>query len=66
MHEELCLIANEESTTDLPPPNGQFRQQIEQIETSKKTSADYLRHFFDSYLEFLHRVKQYELANHPS
>lgn len=64
VHEELCLVANEEATADLPPPNGQFNQQIEQIEAAQKTSAYYLQHFFDSYLEFLHRVKQHELANH--
>jgi hypothetical protein len=41
-----------------------FRSQVQSIELTERTSAEFLKGFFASYLEFLRRAGQFELANH--
>jgi len=64
VHEELCLVRGGQETDSVPKPNGKLRQQIQSIELTERTSVEFLRQFFASYLEFLRRVGQHELANH--
>ena len=64
VHKELCLAGNRQRIDSIPEPNGIFRSQVQSIELTERTSAEFLKGFFASYLEFLKRVGQFELANH--
>lgn len=63
VHEELCLAHSGQKVDSIPKPNGTFRQQIQSIELTEKTTIGFLNQFFTSYMEFLRRVGQYELSN---
>lgn len=64
VHEELCLVRGDSETVSVPKPNGILRERIQSIELTEKSSAEFLRLFFASYVEFLRRIGQHELANH--
>ena len=64
VHEELCLVYDGYQTDALPEPNGQLHQDIKNIELTERTTVEFLKHFFSSYMQFLHRNGQHDLANH--
>ena len=63
VHTELCLVQQQRTTNPVPVPNGEFRGQIRKIELTERSTIDFLKQLFGSYLEFLRRVHQHELAN---
>lgn len=59
VHEELCLVYGGPETDSLPKPNGQLHQDIQSIELTDRTKVEFLKHFFSSYMQFLHRSGQH-------
>ncbi len=64
VHLELCLAGGGSRAGPVPEPNGMFHERVKNIELTEKTSTEFLKEFFTSYMEFLQRAGQYELANY--
>ena len=64
VHAELCLVQETSKTEPVLEPNGVFHQQIQTIELTERNPSDFLKQYFAAYLEYLRRIRQYDLANH--
>jgi len=64
VHRELCLAADGARIGSVPGPNGIFQERVKSIELTERTGTEFLKEFFASYMEFLKRAGQYELANY--
>lgn len=63
-HEQLCLVHGEIEVDSVPGPNGIFRNRLQTIKLTERSTTEFLDSFFAAYMEFLKRIGQYDLSNH--